>query len=85
MGLQYKIDVIKSLKDKGYNPLKIRKEHLLAESTMTKLRKGIGVSWDNLETLCILLKCDISDIVEYVPDPLPLCYSSSGSENTDSV
>ena len=68
MGLQYKMDVVSALKEKGITSYKIRSEKLLSESTLQKLRKGEGVSWDNLETLCRLLECQPSDLIEYVPD-----------------
>lgn len=66
MPLQYKIDVIRALKDAGYNSTIIRKDNLLAQSTLTKLRKGEGISWDNLQTICDLLQCQPGDIIEYV-------------------
>lgn len=65
MALKYKLDVLEALKGKGYSSYSLRKEKLLSESTIQKLRSGEGVSWDNLETLCKLLECDISDILEY--------------------
>ncbi len=65
MPLKYKIDVLEALKEKGYSSYILRKEKLLSESTIQKLRSGEGVSWDNLDTLCKLLDCDISDILEY--------------------
>lgn len=66
MPLQYKFDIVQALKDKGYNTNRIRKEKLLSESTMTKLRRGESVSWENLETICKLLECQPGDIIEYV-------------------
>ena len=68
MGLQYKMDVVSALKENGITSYKIRSEKLLSESTLQKLRKGEGVSWDNLETLCRLLECQPSDLIEYVPE-----------------
>lgn len=65
MPLKYKINVLDALKEKGYSSYILRKEKLLSESTIQKLRSGEGVSWDNLETLCQLLECDIGDILEY--------------------
>lgn len=65
MALKYKIDVLEALKEKGYSSYSLRKEKLLSESTIQKLRSGEGISWDNLETLCKLLECDIADILEY--------------------
>ena len=68
MALQYKINVLDALKEKGYSSYTLRKEKILGESTIQKLRLGEGVSWDNLETFCKLLECDISDIIEYVKE-----------------
>lgn len=61
--LFWKVDIIEELKAKGFTTYKIRKEGLLAEGTMQKLRLREGVGWDNLERICKMLDCDISDIV----------------------
>mgnify|MGYP003517502560 FL=1 len=68
MGLQFKVDVLAALKEKGITTYQIRKEKLLSESTVQKLRAGIGVSWENLETLCRLLDCQPYDLIEFVKD-----------------
>lgn len=68
MPLQYKIDVVAALKDKGYTSYKIRQEKLLSESTIQKLRSGKGVSWENIETLCRLLDCQPGDLLHYSAD-----------------
>ena len=65
MALKYKINVLDALKEKGYSSYTLRKEKLLSESTIQRLREGEGVAWDNLDTLCRLLECDISDLLEY--------------------
>ena len=65
--LQYKIDILAALKEKGYNTNKIRTEGLLSQSTLQKFRNKQGVSWENLETLCALLECQPADLIEYVP------------------
>lgn len=66
MPLQFKIDVVSALKEMGYTTYKIRNEKILSESTVQKLRAGKGVSWENIETLCRLLKCQPADLLEYV-------------------
>ena len=68
MGLRFKVDVLAALKEKGITTYQIRKEKLLRESTVQKLRAGIGVSWENLETLCRLLDCQPYDLIEYVKE-----------------
>lgn len=66
MGMQFKIDVLAELKGKGYTSYILRKEKILSESTIQKLRTGSGLSWDNIETICRLLNCQPGDVIEYV-------------------
>ena len=66
--LKYKIDVLRALKQNGYNTTKIRREQLLSESTLQKLREGESISWKNIESICNHLNCQPGDIMEYTPD-----------------
>ena len=68
MGMQYKLDVIAALKDAGYNTNRIRKEKIMGESMLQKIRSGQMVSWATMETLCELLNCQPADLIEYVKD-----------------
>jgi putative transcriptional regulator len=68
MPLTYKIDVLDALKQNGYSTYKVRKEKLLGESTLQKLRQGLPVSWENIETICRLLHCQPGDMLEYAED-----------------
>ena len=68
MALKYKIDVLAALKEKGITTYQIRKDRLLSESTVQKRRARIGVSWENIETLCRLLECQPGDLMEYAPE-----------------
>lgn len=68
MPLKFKVNILEELKNAGYNTSKIRKEGLLSQSTLQKLRDGGQLSWSNIETICRLLQCQPGDILEYVPD-----------------
>lgn len=68
MGLKYKIDVLEALKQAGYSTYKLKKEKLLAESTVQKLRNAEMVSTDNLARLCALLDCQPSKLIEYMKE-----------------
>ena len=68
MSIKYKIDIIAALKESGYSTYRIRKEKIMAESTLQKYRNGEIVTADNLSLLCKLLNCQPGDILEYVPD-----------------
>ena len=66
MPIIYKIDVISALKEAGFSTYRIRKEKLMGEATLQRLRSGEPVSWENIATLCQLLNCQPGDIMEYV-------------------
>ncbi len=68
MPIVYKIDVLKALKEKGYNTNILRKEKITGEATIQKIRNGEIVSYKNLETICKLLECQPGDIIEYIDD-----------------
>ncbi len=63
-----KKDILSALKDAGYSTYRIRKEKLMGEATLQKLRNSESVSWDNIDTLCRLLNCQPGDILEYKAD-----------------
>lgn len=65
MPLTYNIDVLEALKQNGYSTYRIRKEKLIGESTLQKLRQGLPVSLENIETICVLLHCQPGDIIRY--------------------
>jgi len=68
--LKYKINILEALKIKGYTTYRIRKDKLIGEAQMQKLRTSEIISKDTLNTLCRLLDCQPGDILEYVPDDL---------------
>ena len=69
MALQYKIDIMDALKNKGYSSTKIREEKLIGQSYLQQIRHGDIVSWKTIDTLCSLLDCQVGDLVEHIKDP----------------
>ena len=69
MSLIYKIDVLQALKQSGFNTNRLRKEKLLAEGTIQKLREKKPINWDNIARICEMLHCQPGDILEYVDEP----------------
>lgn len=63
MPIKYKIDVLAALKEKGYPSTRLRKEKLIGEATIQRLRHRQSVSFEILSKLCNLLECDIGDIL----------------------
>ena len=68
MAIRYKIDIIAQLKEAGYTTYRLRKEKLIGEATLTKIRNMDLVSWENINMICRLLHCQPGDLLEYVPD-----------------
>lgn len=68
MPIKYKVDILARLKEAGYSSFRLRKEKIMGEATIQKLRKGELLSWSNIEVICEILKCQPGDIVEYVSD-----------------
>lgn len=65
--IKYKIDVIAELSKRGYTTTRIRKDKLLSEATLTKIRKGENINTTTLNALCIMLRCQPSEILEVEP------------------
>ena len=65
---KYKIDVLQSLKNKGYNTYQIRAQKLLNEGTLTDIRNDKVVGIKSLDKICNLLDCQIGDIIEHIKD-----------------
>lgn len=63
----YKIDILKALSERGYTSTRMRKEKIMSEATMQNLRKGKGITTDTINTICIILRCQPSDILEIEP------------------
>ncbi len=66
MAIQYKIDIMAALKEKGYSSTRIREEKLIGQSYLQQIRHGELVSWKTLDTICALLECQPADLIEYV-------------------
>ena len=66
MPFKWKVNVLQKLKDAGYNTNRIKKENLIHDAMLQKIRRGEMVSWATLETICDLLSLQPGDIIEFV-------------------
>ena len=64
--LVYKIDVLGTLKESGYNSTRILKENLISQSAVQKIRKNEMVGIKTIEKLCKLLDLQQGNIIKYV-------------------
>lgn len=62
----YNIDVLKNLKECGYNTTRLRKEKLLGENAIQSLRRGEMVGIIALEKICRLLNMQPGSVIKYV-------------------
>lgn len=58
----------KLLIDKKMKKSDLRKDAKISSSTLAKLTNDENVTTDVLVKICNELKCDVSDIMEFVPD-----------------
>ena len=68
MAIRYKIDIMAELKKNGYTSTRIREEKLIGQSYLQQIRHNEMVSWKTIDTLCMLLNCQVGDLVEYVAE-----------------
>ena len=56
-------------KEKGYTTYRIRKENIISQSALQKIRTGVGdIDTRTISKLCKVLECQPGDIMEYVED-----------------
>ena len=82
--IKYKINVLKALKEKGYNTNYIRKHKIFSEYQLQQTRTDRLVSQDALDRICCLLNCQPGDLLEYVPDDVDR-NNSNDSNGSDGV
>lgn len=74
--LIYKIDVLESLKEAGYNTTRLRREKIIGENALQKIRTGEMIGSATLNTLCKLLDMQPGNIIKYIEDPEPAADNS---------
>lgn len=62
MAISYK-GAFEKMQEKGVTTYQIRKENILSQSTLQKLRDGKYVTTETIERLCLLLDCTPNDIM----------------------
>ena len=60
----------KLLIDKQMKKSDLRKKAGISSSSLAKLTKDENVTTEVLTKICQELKCDVADIMEFVPDPI---------------
>lgn len=61
-------NIIERLSAAGYSTYRIRKEKIIPESTMQKIRVNGTITTGTINRLCELLHCQPGDIMEYTEE-----------------
>lgn len=55
-------------KEKGISKYALHTKHHISKSQLHRLQKNQVVYTSTIDRLCNILECDISDIMEHIPD-----------------
>ena len=58
-------DILGKLKEAGYTTYRLRKEKILPDSIVQRLRDGRPITTDTLDTICTLLDCQPGDLIRF--------------------
>ena len=56
-------DILSKLSLAGYNTTRLRREKILPESVITRIRHNESISIDSLNTICKLTKLPVEDLI----------------------
>ncbi len=57
-----------TIEKKGITTYALIYKHGLMPSTIQRLRAGQPITTRTLNTLCSILECTVSDVIEFIPD-----------------
>lgn len=61
-------NILKQLKEAESSTARLRKEQILSESTMQKIKEGKMITLTSLATICGLLNCQPNAVIKHIPD-----------------
>ncbi len=61
----------KTIKEKNITTYMLINHHNISSATIDRIRKGMGISTTKIDDFCRILDCNVSDIIDYRPDPTP--------------
>lgn len=60
------INVLERLKDAGYTQTRLKREHIIGNSSIDCIRNGESVTLNTIDIICQLLHCQPGDILEFI-------------------
>lgn len=61
-------DILRQLKDAGYNTTVIMRERILSQATVDAIRHNRPITLKTVDIICHLLHCQPNDIMEHIED-----------------
>jgi putative transcriptional regulator len=61
-------DILQRLAENGWSSYRLRKEGILPESTLTRIRQGTPLNTETINVICQLCHCQPGDLLEYVEE-----------------
>ena len=59
-----------TMKEKGVSQYTLIKTYKISPAQITRLKRNESVSTHTIEMFCKILKCDVSDIMQYIEDEI---------------
>ncbi len=63
--INYKIDILEELKNKGYTTYILRKNKYLSETTIANIRAGKPITMNALDAICVMLRKKPEEIINF--------------------
>lgn len=70
MSIVYSCDILEKLKEKGFTSYRLRKDKLISQGALQKIREGKLVSWHELDQICTMLGCQPGDLIRHEAEAL---------------
>ena len=61
-------DVLKRLSENGWTTYRLVKQRQLGNGTLARIRAGMSVSTETLDTICRLCRCQPGDLIRWEED-----------------
>lgn len=58
----------RTLKKRGISTYALINRHGISSATISRMKKGGGISTLKIDDFCRILGCGVADIIEYLPD-----------------
>ena len=62
-------DLLKKLSANGWSAARLQRERQISNGTIIRIRAGMSVSTETINTICRLCHCQPGDLMSYKPDP----------------